>query len=77
MNKIPKLLSLETPIQFFTKFIVSITKDNIININLANKGIFSISLNEESRNDFAYFKSLLRIKFVSPSYHALGACLSP
>jgi hypothetical protein len=47
------------PTKLFTKFIISRTKYNIININLANKDTFSISLNEESRIGFAYLKTVL------------------
>jgi hypothetical protein len=52
------------PTKLFTKFVISRIKDNIININLAYKDIFSISLNKESRIDFAYLKTVLEKKFL-------------
>jgi hypothetical protein len=53
------------PTKFFTKFVISGPKDNIININLTNKDIFSISLNEESRIGFAYLKTVLEKKILN------------
>jgi hypothetical protein len=61
--------------KLFTKLIISRTKDNVINKDLAYKDIFSIPLNEESRIGFT--KPFLRRKSLRHSYHALGACLSP
>jgi hypothetical protein len=52
------------PTKFFTKFFISRAKDNIINIDLAYKDIISISLNKESRIDFAYLKTVLEKKFL-------------
>jgi N12 class adenine-specific DNA methylase len=54
------------PTKLFTKFIISRPKYNIININLENKDAFSISLNEESRIDFAYLKTILEKKILKP-----------
>jgi hypothetical protein len=45
--------------KFFTKFIISRPKNDIIDINLTNENIFSVSLYEESRIDFAYLKTVL------------------
>jgi hypothetical protein len=50
------------PTKLFTKFIINRPKDNVININLAYKEIISISLNEESRIEFAYRKVILICK---------------
>jgi hypothetical protein len=65
------------PTKLFTKFIISRTKDNIININLANKNIFSICLNEESRIGFAYLKTVLKKKFLKAFIPCSRSLLKP
>jgi hypothetical protein len=65
------------PTKLFTKFIISRTKDNIININLAYKDIFSISLNEESRIGFAYLKTVLEKKFFKAFIPCSRSLLKP
>jgi hypothetical protein len=65
------------PTNFFTKFIISRPKDNIININLANKDIISIYLNEESRISFAYFKTILEKKILKTFIPCSRSLLKP
>jgi hypothetical protein len=63
--------------KLFTKFIVSRPKDYIININLTNKDIFSISLNKESRIGFAYLKSVLEKKILKGFIPCSRSLLEP
>jgi hypothetical protein len=65
------------PTKLFTKFIISRPKDNIININLANEDIFSISMNEESRIGFAYFKTILEKKILKAFLPCSRSLLKP
>src|SRR6185295_14645701 len=51
------------PTKLFTKFFISRTKDNVININLTNEEIFIYFLSKESRIGFAHYKAVLEKKF--------------
>ena len=65
------------PTKFLTKRMISTTKYYIIDIYLVHKYIFANFVSENGRIIFPYFKALFKQEFLSHSYHALGACLSP
>jgi hypothetical protein len=63
--------------KLITKEFVSRAKDNIINVYLTYKQIFSRLSSEETRIHVTNPKTNFNKKPLRHSYHALGACLSP
>jgi hypothetical protein len=65
------------PTKLFTRGLVSRPKYNIININLANKQVFSNCFSEESRVRFTNFEAISDKKVSQAFIPCSWGCLSP